>query len=243
MTAVGEVAQTVFDSEIPVRPANDNVMASQSEARDMHQWVCSAFDIGKTGPVGLLPDQPPFSFTYGGRPSDELLPIWSKTSKSDGLQTTVEWRDPETGLSVIAVVTNFADYPAADWVVYFENKGNKGTPIIESIQALDVNLSTNEPNVPVVLHRLYGDNCDSTCFQPFDTEIWPKQTISMTPVGGRPSNTSAFPFFNFEYDGQGIIAAIGWTDPTSRRHGADSPHAEPWGEDTLTQDRPSPVEW
>ena len=46
---------------------------------------------------------------------------------------------------------------------------------------------------------------------PFDTPLDADKTISMAPLGGRPSNTSAFPFFNLEYAGGGAIVGIGWT--------------------------------
>ena len=33
----------------------------------------------------------------------------------------------------------------------------------------------------------------------------------MAPSGGRPSNSTAFPFFNLQYGDQGVIVAVGWS--------------------------------
>ena len=55
------------------------------------------------------------------------------------------WTDPKSGLRVSAEVVVYKRYPAADWVLRFENTGKQDTPIIEDIQALDVTLGTANP--------------------------------------------------------------------------------------------------
>ena len=92
-------------------------------------------------------------------------------------------------------------------MLHFENRGNTDTPIIEDIQTADITLDTNDPHSARVLHQLHGDSCGEKSFAPFDTELgWPGQSITMAPNAGRPSNSTAFPFFDFEYEGRGVIA-------------------------------------
>ena len=166
--------------------------------------------------TGLLPESElPFSFKYGGVSSDELLKTWKKTvniaKHEDAVEYRVEWRDSKTGLCITAVATALNQYPAVDWVVYFENMGSADTPIIEDIQTLDMKLSTVGKQKPAVLHRINGDQGGEGTFAPYDTRLDPGQVINMAPMGGRSSSHSAFPFFNFEYNNTGFIAAVGWT--------------------------------
>jgi alpha-galactosidase len=156
----------------------------------------------------------PFSFRYGGVASAELLKKWPRTESAkdvgDHVAHVVTWTDPATGLKVEAVAKVFKRYPAAEWLVYFENTGSKDTPILENIQALDLTLQTGNAKKPGVLHQILGDQCNEKSFLPVETPVEPGKPIAMAPQGGRPSN-GTFPFFNYQYDNTGIIAAIGWS--------------------------------
>ncbi|OGV71681.1 MAG: hypothetical protein A3K19_20590 [Lentisphaerae bacterium RIFOXYB12_FULL_65_16] len=41
--------------------------------------------------------------------------------------------------------------------------------------------------------------------------ITSRSSHRMAPSGGRPSNSTAFPFFNVQFGEQGVITAIGWS--------------------------------
>jgi len=74
----------------------------------------------------------PFSFVYDGRHSNEFLSKWTQkeqTEKLDANRTQIlrTWHDPETGLIVEWRIVRFADFPAAEWVLRFRNKGTKDT--------------------------------------------------------------------------------------------------------------------
>ena len=157
----------------------------------------------------------PFSFVYGGKPSSELMQDWTRTEQTkddkDFARHTVRWADPKTGLGITADVKVFKQYPAVDWVLFFENAGAEDTPILENIQALDLRIGNGNNRGPVVLHQLEGDACGDRSFKPIDTALAVGKSIRLAPSGGRPSNSSAFPFFNVEYGASGIIAAIGWS--------------------------------
>jgi len=127
-------------------------MAKPAQVQRMRDWALAAFGAAKAKSAGdllFLPADPPFSFTYGGEPSSKLLPTWIRSveSKEEEGRTriTSRWTDPKTGLGVTADVTLFKDYPAVDWVLYFENTGSKDTPIIENVNAVDLGLATPTP--------------------------------------------------------------------------------------------------
>ena len=47
------------------------------------------------------------------------------------------YKDPRTQLECVMELRQYADFPAAWWVVRFRNAGTKDTPILEDIQAID----------------------------------------------------------------------------------------------------------
>jgi len=162
----------------------------------------------------FLAPQLPFSFIYDGKPFAQLEPQWTRTGntvmKHERVLHNVQFSDPQTGLQVTATATVFLPYAAVEWVLNFENKGTKDTPIIENIQAIDTLLASGYFATPAIVHRLSGDVCGEQSFTPIDTTLESGKPLAIAPDGGR-SSSGAFPFFDFEYNGKGIISAIGWT--------------------------------
>jgi len=172
--------------------------------------------LDESRPVTLLGgDAPPFSFEYGGARSSDFLKTWKHTSRSksgaDFTEIEATWEDPKTGLAVTATAKAFKDYPAVDWVLSFENRGTKDTPIIENIRAADLTLDTGNSKRAVVLHQLQGDSCGERSFTPFDTSLMLGQSTRIAPTRGRPSQETAFPFWNLQYADKGVITAVGWS--------------------------------
>ena len=162
----------------------------------------------------LMSKEPPLSFTYGGVSSSEVFKRSRhsvETSSLEGKTTRqVGWDDPQTGLSVSAVVVTYPEFAAVEWVAYFENKGTQDTPLIEGIQALDVQLRTGSTKRSAMLHQILGDACNEKSFNPIDTPLAIGQSQRFAPSGGRSSN-GTFPFFNLEYRDEGLFTAIGWS--------------------------------
>jgi len=190
-------------------------------AHDQSDWADArlVLDDGRTvwldgGPQPLVEPRLPFSFRYGEGQSATLLKTWKQSAQTqeagDRVRHEIAWSDPGTGLRVTAEVSVFKRYPAVDWVLYFENRGKQDTPILESVQALDVGLRTGVAKKPAVLHHLAGDFCNERSFLPLETPLEAGKSIAIAPAGGRPSN-GAFPFFNLQYGDEGLIAAIGWS--------------------------------
>ena len=162
----------------------------------------------------------PFSFVYGGKPSPQLLPQWkfavAKGAAEAGRERhTATWTDPATQLEVAAEVTLFAEYPAVEWVLRLTNRGTADTPILSDIHALDMRVAAPEKG-PVILHRAQGSTCGPTDYLPIDLPLGPNAAADFAPGGGRSSN-GALPFFNVEWQGGGLLAAIGWSGQWSAR--------------------------
>ena len=176
------------------------------ELEQVKTWMADHF-----GPDVL----PPFSFTYGGQPSSELLKDWQfhqETKRLEDAKTEhiFTYTDPQTDLQVRCTCEVFAAFPAVEWVLTLKNGGAGDTPIIEDIQALDT-AWTFKAGGELALHRALGSSAARTDFAPIDEVMRPNSEIRLAPVGGRSSNTSVFPFFNIEAPGEGIVVGIGWS--------------------------------
>ena len=161
----------------------------------------------------------PFSFQYGGVHSSELLPHWTFSEKSqklpDRTQAEYRWLDPKTGLAVTAVVETLDQYPAVDWLLYFENTGDKETPLLENVAAADVGFLTSDRQNPVRIHTLTGDQCDKYSWHTAKHDIFPHGSKTFQPHGGRSSN-GAFPFWNLQvgdsdFQSNGVFISLGWS--------------------------------
>ncbi|MCC6145218.1 MAG: NPCBM/NEW2 domain-containing protein, partial [Candidatus Hydrogenedentes bacterium] len=164
--------------------------------------------------VALSGEQPPFSFRYGGAASAGFLKDWQREAETTDYghfsTSTVRWTDPKTSLQVTAAVKVFKEYPAIDWVLYFENLGQADTPLIEDIQALDLEVVPGGPKAPVILGHNRGDVFGEASFENIDTPLEAGHSFSMAPAGGRSSN-GAFPFFDLRFGNTTLITAVGWS--------------------------------
>ena len=158
----------------------------------------------------------PFSMTYDGKSSDELLENWNREEHRTGLdegrtQRTVTWTDAKTGLKIHWTATSFADFPAVEWVLQLENAGGSTTPIIENIQALD--LTVNSPQnamAPYVLHGAKGGVPNPSQAMPTACVVDEKTPANLGSDSGR-SSTRNLPFFRLDAKGETYVAAIGWS--------------------------------
>jgi alpha-galactosidase len=196
-------------------------------ACDWADWADAAITTtaGKTIPLEKIPQAPihvgatryPFSFLYDGKPSDTLLASW-KTARTppakqpDGREvSTTRWTDPKTGLTVAWEVTRFPEEDAADWVLRFENAGPADTPLIENVQALDLNVETPLPRgVPYRLHKTHGGTPDPVQFEPGVVPVDAKHPQTLDAGHGRSSGKD-LPFFKIETGLGSMIVAVGWS--------------------------------
>jgi alpha-galactosidase len=175
---------------------------------NVKQWADQHFSKGKI---------PPFSFVYGGKSSNQFIRNWAfSTKKMESANPSVEkrictWSDPRSGLSVQCFVTLFSDFQAVEWVLKFSNTSGKNTPLIEKANVVDLSFVSEEEG-NFILHHARGSDASRNDFQPIDEKMEPEKNIYLTPVGGRSSDKTSFPFFNIEMPGgQGMVVAVGWT--------------------------------
>ncbi len=193
----------------PAAPASPPAAGAFSEARLWFEQFLP------TGP-GAAASHPPFSFTYDGRLSGELLPGWEVRYTRRALdaqreEAVVCFTDPKTGLEVRCVAVIYRDFPTVEWTVYFKNHGTGDTPVIAGIHALDVRWE-RQGTYEFLLHHEFGTfypNSPSD-FMPQESRLEPGQTKRFTPNKGRAC-ADVMPYFNLERgDHAGVIVVVGW---------------------------------
>ncbi|MBR0158211.1 MAG: alpha-galactosidase [Clostridia bacterium] len=132
----------------------------------------------------------------------------SSAASADGrkISTTVElaFRD---GLAVTLEAAIYPDYCAYEWTVYFENRGNQNSALLEQLRCADMVFEGEAP----VLKGIYGDGgVNNGCpYEPYELDFSEQKKIHVTPETGR-STYNYFPYFNIQYGDGGTFAAIGW---------------------------------
>jgi len=163
-------------------------------------------------PASRAAASPPFSFVYGGRHSDELLPHWAFSESSEPLDAqrtrrVQTYTDPATGLEVRCVIIEYSDFPTVEWTLYLRNTGTADTPMLEDVQALDTRLGRHAEEF--TLHHNVGSPCQPNDYQPLDTPLPPGVQERLSAAGGRPTNTDLC-YFNLDWGEEGAIVALGW---------------------------------
>ena len=217
-----------------VAPLALGVVPTADELVAARQWAAAGFQgrqelsnsqsVRPIAPGGPPMTNAPFLFNYAGRSSGEWLKLWpleqkSRESGPDQTEHTLTWTDPRTGLQVRCVAVEYHDFPTVEWTLYFKNTGTNDTPILSDIQSMHVRLQRQSGD-GFVLHHQTGDNCTADSYEPHQTTLGPKSKQRFAPAGGRPT-TGAFPYFNLEYDGGGVIAVIGWPGQWAARFACD----------------------
>ncbi len=211
---LGGAAEFVLE----VGDAGDGISCDQADWADAKVVLADGAtvwlgDLPLGGPPHAPSTDPPFSFTYAGKPSAELLKTWDLkrgVRKLDDQRTehTLVYTDPKTGLAVRSVAVEYHDFPTIEWTLYFKNTGAADTPILEAIQSLDIECRRGAEG-EFVLHHQTGSPCQPNDYQPFETPLAPKAVKRIAAAGGRPTN-SDLPYFNLAWPGEGLIVVVGW---------------------------------
>lgn len=155
----------------------------------------------------------PFSFTYDGKPSSEILKRCLRESDRRRLDENriageIRYTDPETGLQVRWEGVEYPRFQTLEWTLYFRNTGSTDTPMLADIQALDTRLR-RRGGCEFSLRYNRGDTCTPASYQPMTKPLGPGEEFHSSPSGGRPTN-GAFPYFNLRAGSEGVIVVVGW---------------------------------
>ena len=167
----------------------------------------------------------PFSFVYGGKSSRDLLPAWEHCEE-DGAET---WRAPDGRLEVSMARTDYPEFDAAEWTLWFRNPSGQPSEILSDIH--DGDFVVELPPDPDKTGKVSspGDRAVTTmngCIHYCDYAADDGQSASEFALrprylrGGRTlslktddcrSSNSVMPIFDVQGGGRGAIVAIGWT--------------------------------
>jgi len=212
-------------------------MSHPKEKELIQVWLDRIVKGGLPGtpPPRYSPDAP-FSFRCGERSSRDWLRLEDAARRSspwkDGSRThTLSWRDDVSGLQCEMELSEFAGFPAMEWVIRLRNDGSSDTGPIHDFKALDTIWQATAKDVMPVLERSFGSDGREDDFQLVCEELrhsmWhaPRtvrmdsatnatfrkaRNASYLPVDGRPSATW-LPFFNLRTGDDGLVLSIGWS--------------------------------
>ena len=163
--------------------------------------------------VGSTHTGPPFSFSYRGRSSAELLPSWPRKTETHAIDDArdarvVTWTDPETGVEVRCEMVTYRRFPTVEWTLHFRNPAGQDTPIFEDIQAIDLALSSGNAG-DFMLHHNAGSQATPDDYRPLRTPLGRGASMRLASAGGRGSD-GVWPYCNFHWPEQGSIVVVGW---------------------------------
>lgn len=182
------------DAGIPAAPQPNDLLKSRDVARRF---------LSRPGDL-------PISFVLDGKPIHGIPKEWRPVVRNLRIdkhrtETDFEGTDAKTGLHIRVECTEYHDYPVTEWVAWFTNQGQKATPILSDIQALDAKFQGTGA-------RLYSNNGDfysETGYTPHVQPMAPGDSAGFAPNGGRASN-GAFPYYRLMFQDWGLSLAIGW---------------------------------
>ncbi|MCX5757980.1 MAG: hypothetical protein NTU83_05660, partial [Candidatus Hydrogenedentes bacterium] len=159
------------------------VTPAKNEFAQMRQWVSVHLGAGE----GV----PPFSFTCDGHPfscasENKAATEESSQQHTESTERLVTWTAPASGLEVRCQTVVYADYPAVEWVAYLRNAGQKDSPLIENIDALNAALPCDATG-PVTVYHGRGSNADYSDFALLSDTIPPGGRLNLGSHG-RPGN-------------------------------------------------------
>lgn len=212
---------------------------NDAEQQRVLDWLQTYFASAMTGAV---PGQLPFSFRYAGaQPGADWQAAWvAGEALPREERFTLTLTHGESGLRCRCEVTRFLDFPALEWVAYFENVGTEDTEILSDILPLDGVFAAVAGQSQRV-HYAKGSDCRRDDFTPLMTPLGATAEEPQAPpvIAGNPlclqsyggrSSCITLPFFNVQTgDQQGVMVAVGWTGDWAARiwqQGGDTVHIQ-----------------
>lgn len=165
---------------------------------------------------GEFEEKRPFAFVCDGVPSADLTARWERSEEllalpGDAEAKRVLWRDAATGLAAWCDVRRFPGFPAIEWTLWFENRGDEDSPLVEDVFPLDLTLAAPiHPMASYVLHRTRGAAGAASDFEMSSTVLAGNETATLQACGGLPS-VRDLPFCRVDTERGAAVVAVGWT--------------------------------
>lgn len=207
------------------------VEPSAQELARARDWQAGLFSLSRSSAESM-----PFSFSFNGKGSAQLLNEWKlesspETRQGDKARRSLRYKDLGTGLEFTCELAVYSDFPVVEWQLQYKNTGTAPTPVLEDIQPLDLKIARRPREF--VLHHAKGANNEPTDFAPTKHVLREGAALQLKPVGGSSSHTVALPFFSLEpgFDSGsggaagtsgGSIVGIGWTGQWAASFNSDS---------------------
>lgn len=213
-----------------------------------HPGVASTLGASGTPPVSRarqfiqrFAEEPPFSFRYAGQSSSIVLKTWGRTvhvTRLDARRTAyfLTWTDARTHLVVRCNLVEYHDFPTVEWTVFFKNVGATRSSPVSSVLAIDTQFAES-PTTNIVLHTFDGSTASQTDYQPYARTLPANQRRILWCQGGRPTN-GTLPYFNIDWGGSGVIAAVAWPGQWTAQIARDN-HANVHVQAGMTSNDPS----
>lgn len=197
--------------------ARGQTQATAAEISDMQRWAKPAFSGAsdqRAERSGELNRGMPFSFRLGGVSSATFLASWKQAHTTRVLDSnrtlhTLTLSDGKSGIAVQCDAIVYSDYPTVDYVLYFENRGQSNSPILEEILPLDTRLAIPGGEM-VKVHFSRGGGNSPQDYQWLHQTLESGKPFTLAAAGGRSSNTH-MPWYNLQWPEGGLLAAIGWS--------------------------------
>jgi alpha-galactosidase len=169
-----------------------------------------AMSRGWTGRFLSAPADLPVSFRLGGRKMAGIPETWEPSSRrrridASIVETVFEGREAESGLAIRVECQEYLDHPVVEWTAWFTNAGEKPTPILSDILALDSSFAGTRP----LLWHCNGDFYSGEGYTSRETPVCQGTPLTFAPAGGRPCDR-VFPYYRLMFKGGGLSIAIGW---------------------------------
>lgn len=114
----------------------------------------------------------------------------------------------------LTVTEQYRECPAEstlyDWTYFFENRSDRATGMITELYGLDYTFPLDADET-LTMNTLRGDDWTALSFRNERYTIGVGDTVERHPIGGRPSDTTAFPYFDLSWNGGSVIVGLGWS--------------------------------
>ena len=213
LMTVGAAHGENLSAPIDSTPPNKTESYAKSMQRvavpvSIDKWITSTFAKGKI---------PPFSFLYNGKNSADFIRKWHysinkvESSQEGVVRYDVIYTDPVSALQIKCEVSGFTNFGAVEWILYVTNKSDKNSGQITQLKCVDLTLQSSVEGEFKLLHA-NGNNALREDFMSKIDTFATGTEVMLSPINGRSSDTSTFPFFNIiSPDNKGLVVAIGWT--------------------------------